>query len=84
MELSFVELKHMLSSTRSDQLPLITATMHSTVPIPKMTGRVELEPCFTMCLLLVFFFCFFCINGLRERLLQQGNARLVPHAMDCI
>lgn len=40
----------MLSSTRSDQLPLITATMHSTVPIPKMTGCVELE--FTMCLLL--------------------------------
>lgn len=26
----------------------------------------------------------FCINGLRERLVQQGNARLVPHLMDCI
>lgn len=26
----------------------------------------------------------FCINGLRERLVQQGNARLVPHIMDCI
>lgn len=42
----------MLSSTRSDPLPLITATMHSTVPIPKMTRCVEFKPCFTTCLLL--------------------------------
>lgn len=39
-------------STRSDQLHLITATMHSTVLIPKMTGCVELNPGFSMCLLL--------------------------------
>lgn len=26
----------------------------------------------------------FCINSLRERLVQQGNARLVPHMMDSI
>lgn len=42
----------MLSSTRYDLLSFITATMHSTVPIPKMTGCVELKLCFTMCLLL--------------------------------
>lgn len=42
----------MLSSARSDHLPLITATMHSTVPIPKMTGCVELETRFTVCPLL--------------------------------
>lgn len=26
----------------------------------------------------------FCVTGLRERLVQQGNARLVPHVMDCL
>lgn len=77
---SRLESNRVLSSTGFDRLHLAMETMHSTVLIPKMTGCVELEPCFTTRLLL--FIIIFCINGLRHRLVQQGNARLVPHTMD--